>query len=486
MGLPESSFADCGSQSRKRVSVQVTVVAVILALLLAGAGDAAEPGEALTRAAFDRWLERYRDAKPEFKPGDVLGVAELEKIRRFLPPGYFEELNFPELRMPIIAARDHTPRRDFLACTEKHQRQVKLKSDGTLEGYVCGQPFANAELKPEDPLAGGKAAWNFDCRWQNYGLAAIGFMFVFDEFGGRHDDAIPVAAEMPPRDWMLGLDYRSSLPKDLSQNFGGGGRFTRTISGFYRRVYFSHLAQREGNGGTLNVTDANRFFWKEFLGFLSPFDMRGRALIDYRYADPSRPVDAWVYALRRIRRVSIEETADIIIGSDQTIDDFYSFWGRSVQWNWRFLGWKKLLSVMDSSHDYIHLYGPNGDLLDDVRSLRSFAVVERTPKLPDMPYSSVVMFWDSENWQPWLAIAFDRTGNLWRVWTFQGHWSEDFHDWAELSRGTQTTVIQTQILSDYRVRRATILTGLGAGNPDASDKDAATRFDPSSLESIHP
>ncbi len=192
-----------------------------------------------------------------------------------------------------------------------------------------------------------------------------------------------------------------------------------------------------------------------------------------------------VSALRRIRRVSIEQSADVIIGSDQTIDDFYSFWGRSVEWDWKFLGWKKLLSVMDSSHDYVHLYGPNGDLLDDVWSLRSFAVVERTPKRPSVPYSSVVMFWDAENWQPWLAIAFDRQGNLWRVWTFEGHWSEDFSNWAELSRGTRTTVLQAQIVSDYKARRATILGGFGVGNPDAIDKDVATRFDLSSLESVH-
>jgi hypothetical protein len=291
---------------------------------------------------------------------------------------------------------------------------------------------------------------------------------------------------MPPKDWLLGLNFESFLPTDLSPSFGGGGKFVHSASGTYRRVYFSHLAQREGQGGTLNVPDAEKFFWKEFLAFLSPFEMRGRALINYRYADINRPVDAWVYALRRIRRVSIEKSADLILGSDQTIDDFYSFWGRSTEWNWKFLGWKQLLSVMDSSHDYIHLYGPNGELLDDVWSLRSFAVVERTPKRPGVPYCSVVMFWDAQNWQPWLAIGFDQAGNLWRVWTFQSHWSENFHDWAELSRGTHTSVLMAQIVADYSRHRSTILAGFGVGNPNAVDKDVDARFDLSSLESLHP
>ena len=62
-----------------------------------------------------------------------------------------------------------------------------------------------------------------------------------------------------------------------------------------------------------------------------------------------------------------------------------------------------MLVVMDGKYDYGHFFGPNGNLPDDVWSMRRFAVVERISKKPDHPYSSVVMFWDSENWHPWMA-----------------------------------------------------------------------------------
>ena len=60
--------------------------------------------------------------------------------------GWFEQLNFPEFKMEIMAARSHTPRKDYQECTEKYQAQVKLNPDGSLANYICGQPFPNALL----------------------------------------------------------------------------------------------------------------------------------------------------------------------------------------------------------------------------------------------------------------------------------------------------------------------------------------------------
>jgi hypothetical protein len=61
--------------------------------------------------------------------------------------------------------------------------------------------------------------------------------------------------------------------------------------------------------------------------------------------------------------------------------------------------------VMDSAHTDMHTYGPNGNIPDDVWSLRRFAVVERTPRNPANPYGEVIMFWDAENWTPWMELA---------------------------------------------------------------------------------
>ena len=63
-------------------------------------------------------------------------------------PGYVEQLNFPGCAWRSSAARSHTPRKDYLECTEKYQAQVKINPDGSLANYFCGQPFPTPRSAP--------------------------------------------------------------------------------------------------------------------------------------------------------------------------------------------------------------------------------------------------------------------------------------------------------------------------------------------------
>jgi len=40
-----------------------------------------------TYATFTQWLTKYKDAKPDFKPGDVLTSKDLARMAPFVPPG---------------------------------------------------------------------------------------------------------------------------------------------------------------------------------------------------------------------------------------------------------------------------------------------------------------------------------------------------------------------------------------------------------------
>ena len=468
----------------QRHAITIATGAACLLVLLTTVARAQDI-KSYTQANLNEWLRKYADAKPDFKPGDVLGQKELEKMRPFVPPGYLEQVNFPEFKMPIIAPRDHTPRRDFMNCTEKYQAQVKLGSDGTLENYLCGQPFSNASLDPKDPQSGLKAVYNFDYRWQNYGQLSLNFLYIYDKFGGSHSGPIPIDA--PPGNWIEGLKLVSKLPDDVSRYYGGGGTFEKTASSFYERLYFSHLAPLADRGGLLDTPDAKNFFWKEFNGLMSPFDMRGQVIIDYRYTDPRRADDAWAYdpKLRRVRRISLEVKSDSVAGTEQTFEDFYTFSGRPLSWNWKFLGWKDVLCVADPKEDYPYFYGPNGQITDDVWSVRRVAVIERTPKIPNHPYSSVVMLWDAENWTPWLAFSFDRDKKLYKTWTLQNKWSEDFKEFAELNHGLRVSTLQSEVVVDVQNDRATIFGGYGTGNPDISLEHAKRLFDINKLEEAH-
>lgn len=441
----------------------------------------------ISRADIGKWLKDYAAARPDFKPGAVLSAKDLERMRPFLPPGYLEQLNFPSFRTKIIATRSHRPRRDYVDCTERYQAQVRLNPDGTPANHICGQAFSNAALSPSDPLSGLKAAWNFELRWQNYGEFDLAIAYVPMHFGGVHDLSGSEVFQVPPEAWLVGLNLQTPLPTDLNPYVRGGGTVRRTFSSTYQRLYLSHLAQAADKGGVLDLPDARTFFWKELSGFITPYDLRGQAFITYRYNDFLRADDAWIYdpGTRRVRRVSAETKSDSFMGTDETLSDFYSFSGHVLDWNWKFLGWKDMLCILDSEHTDTHTYGPNGDIPDDAWSLRRFAVVERTPKNAGNVYGDVIMFWDSETWSPWMELALDHHAKLWRAFAYVSNWSEDLKRWGEINLGTETTVIQGGQAIDVQHGRATLFVAFGHGSPGINMDRANKLFDPSNLEQVH-
>jgi hypothetical protein len=312
-------------------------------------------------------------------------------------------------------------------------------------------------------------------------------LFLYDRFGGSHQGQVPQSIEGPPAGWISGVNYTSKLPGDAPRFFGGGGTFVKTANILYERVYFSHLAPRAEAGGLLPLPEAKDIYYKEFSGFFSPFDVRGQVFITYRYNDPHRADDAWAYdpQSRRVRRVSVEVKEDSLGGSDQTNEDFYTFSDRIAQWKFRFLGWKDMLCVMDGRSDYGHYYGPNGNLPDDNWSIRKMAVVERISKKSGHPYSGVVMFWDAQNWHPWMAAMFNRQHKLWKTIVYSSRWTEDYKEWSEINRGVESTQLQGITATDYINQRATIFADFGTGYPAVNLEQVGKIFDISKLEEFH-
>lgn len=467
-----------------RLAATVLLLALSLTMTDVARAQNMAPVKNYTRANVDEWLRKNENTKPDFKPGEVITAKDIERLRPFLPPGYFEYLNFPEFKAEIMSTQDHLPRREYLDCTEKHQFQVKLLANGTMENYECGQPFPSQGLSADDPMSGLKAAWDFNWRWQNFGPAALNITWTLARFGGNHTPPVP---EMPPSSDMT-IGVNGTLPTNTAEIYGGGGSFPRNLQSTYQRVYFTHLAQLSEQHGILPVPAAKDFEFKDFIEFFEPFDFRGYAFIIYRYADPFRADDAWGYIpnLRRVRRLTAEVKSDSVLGTDQTLDDFATFSGRPVDWNWKFLGYRDVLSVADSKYIYSHLGGPIGMVPDDAWSIRRVAVTERTPKNPKQPYSSAIMFWDVENWYPLYSLAFARDNKLWRVQQFSWKWSETYDkEWAQDNRGTHANTFQSNQVFDVQNDRGTILMGYGFCYPNVTAQHVAQLYDVNKLEEVH-
>ena len=377
-----------------------------------------------------------------------------------------------------------------MACTEKYQSQVKLLPDHTVGNYVCGQPFPNASIKEGDPDAGWKAVWNYEYQMAELWLLVHGPGHLGPFW--RHARYSYVGAASERLDGQRRLDG-IGCPSNVAVR----GRDEadvwrrRKLPAHARRVLpqgFLHPS-RDAQNHTLPVPGASNFEFKEFTGFYSPFDIRGTAFIIYRYADPHREDDGWAYIpnLRRVRRISAEVKSDSLLGTDHTLEDFYSFSGRELEWHWRFLGWKDQLAVVDSVHAYTYLYGPNGIIPNDTWTMRRFAVMERTPLSERHPYKSVVEDWDSQNYDAWLMEAFDHKDKLWKVWEFQKKWSESFDkgDWMEpINKGAFTTEFQSVQVLDVQNDRGTIWIVPG-GFPNLKGPEAEKLYDINKLEEIH-
>ena len=167
---------------------------------------AADPAT-YTVDTYQDWLKQYVDAKPDFKAGDVLTAKDVERMRPFVPPGYLEQLNFPNFKAPVIDVIPHTPASTYVRCTEQYASQVRLRNDGAIMNYTCGQPFPNQGLSPSDPLSGFKAAWNYTYRYLYFGFYDLSvdtglIRLGYDIGGGATNFA---AASPPPGHYVANL-----------------------------------------------------------------------------------------------------------------------------------------------------------------------------------------------------------------------------------------------------------------------------------------
>lgn len=417
-------------------------------------------GQALpTRDEIQRWIETNLETPPTFQDGEVLTRTDLEKLRPFIPPRYIDEFNFEGVEFHVSPSGNYMPHPDYLEATEKYSSQTKLAEDGALEGYIAGRPFARALINPGDPQAGLKAAWNFNYRWQHYGMYVQKYLGALMAKGGT-------AAQLP------------GFPPDLIQ---GGGHAIRHLVALYQRVYHTHLAPLSHSNHLLPIEGAGDFEFKDYVEFLEPYDVRGSRFLVYRYDDPRKQDDAWGFLpqLRKVRRLSVIERDDSIGGTEMTLDDFTGFSGRVLDHQWKFLGWKAIMHVMNSRHPYARFYGPNGWLPNDRWELRQCAVVEQTP-IGERAYGSKIYFWDAQTYETTLALVFDKEGKLWKVIDLLHGWSEDPTQ-PEQDRGKKVPRQIGFTIVDVQKEQATVYSAYEIAYPQPTVTEVNERFDMNKL-----
>jgi len=319
----------------------------------------------------------------DVKPGDTINKANADQVKDLVSPGvlWCVKRGWP---MKIVDYKKIEAPKPYQDATEKYSGQVKLAADGlNIEGYVAGMPFP--KIDPNDPKVATKIMWNYEYKW-----------LITDDADARNFDA------------------------DTGPIFGGD-----TPMSVERHFLIDHLRVLRYVGRL--VLDPKPI-WETKEGYqnkntlhpiLEPFDLKGVGGLSYRYIDPAKTDDTWLYlpSLRRVRRLSTSQRSDALFGQDADIDSFYGYAGHIAWMNWKLLGEKQMLGAWHGQNYPVKWAAGGADFgFDDVWEMRPVYIVEGTSRLPQYAYSKRIIYIDKESWGVPYSDMYDRSGALWKVW----------------------------------------------------------------------
>jgi hypothetical protein len=339
-------------------------------------------------------------ALADVKPGDTITAANVELAKDLISPGleWCVRHGWP---LHVAETKKIEWPRAYREATEKYSAQVKLGADGLkLENYVAGQPFPN--LDANDPQLATKMMWNYEYKF-----------LTTDDVDLRNFDAD------------TGSIYGGNTPMSVERHFLlDHFRVLRYVG----RLYQDPKPRMASNEGFQTKSSLHPV--------LEPFDLKGVGGLSFRYEDPSKQDDTWLYlpSLRRVRRLSSAQRSDALFGQDTDVDSYYGYAGHIAWMNWKYLGEKEMLGAFHAQ-SYPVKWGQGGSdfAFDDVWEKRKMHVIEGVSKLAQYAYSKRVLFIDSDTGAVSYSDIYDRAGQLWKIWVNEFSFKKQPFPGAKLS-----------------------------------------------------
>ena len=353
--------------------------------------------------------------------GAVIDAKGLERWRAWVPEGVDRLVEKYALRITVRDYEPVHPSLPYIAETNRHAGKARLKPGPgdprvrSLEGYEGGLPFP----KPETGL---QVAYD-------HALAYRG------DDGSYHYGVFWISAESGVErweEWRWEFILRTKWRTDVDPI-----------------PAIEELAD-EGIVHT-SLTHAT-----------APHDKRGFAALYRGYEEP-RDGQGWVYLppTRRTLRMSFGTRGDAWNSTDLLLEDVGGYAGHPEWMNWKLLRKATVLAP-------VHAGLPHGkaalkQVFDFQRwphwnlkakwEPRPVYVVEATPRLPDYPYSRMLLYFDAETFQIPVKVAYDRKGELWKVIIGASNASPDMDE--------HPLQIGTALVVDFQAEHATAFPAYG-------------------------
>ena len=357
-------------------------------------------------------LFAWAPAQAGVKPGDVITKDNADKVVELLSPGnYVLVREGMQLKIVPTDKLDWPP--PFRTATEKYSPQVQLLSDGTLKGYVAGQPFPLVD--PNDPQVATKVMWNFS--------------------------------------------YRPLYSDDIDMRFPEVATFAKNATGTPLSYYTVGHFAFYNNIGRIEVppvpTDPDGLasglrYRFGFYPFLEPTSLRGYGMVRQRHIDPKIEDNVWVYnpQTRKLRRESDSVLSDSIgalpgfggggggggsmggsggmggasgaspFANTLDPDSYFGFSAKIEDFDYRFLGEKEMLASVHAEHspETPCPFDGGKTICPEDWEMRHLYVVEADSKPGrDLTIPKRIFYIDSEGWFITASDQYDRDGKLWKT-----------------------------------------------------------------------
>ncbi len=260
--------------------------------------------------------------------------------------------------------------------------KVTLAPNGDLVNWTCGIPFP--DVKPSDPDAGLKMAWNFyhsgiwfadDNACTNVGVEDKDSMFTrfcLDKYGNL------------------------TLQETTFYGFQWSGRYyvppIPAIPGYEHLLRSFVVVPR------------------------SPRDAAGKTVLYQVPRDPDVPDDMWIYlpSIRRIRRFPTTQRYATQAPTDYNWDDTYGFNGRITDFTYKYIGEQEFIWPHYKGHSAPSEFKDICMPWNETAIISKCYVVEQYSKNPKYSYSKKVWYLDQKSWYGCAFDIFDRKGERWK------------------------------------------------------------------------
>lgn len=325
-------------------------------------------------------------AHAEVKPGDLINSDNASKVKDLVGPGvYYKVEHGMQMKIVPTSRIDWPP--PYKDATEKYSGQARLSEDHrSVVGYVAGQPFPLIDANDRD--AATKIMWNNVFR-----------PIISDDYDLRFYDCYSL--------------YQGKGPQD---------RVTEYFQiGHYAGYQLVGRTEVEPLPIDPDFKVSGRYWMFALYPVLAPAVDRGVGFNRFRYADPNRADDSWVYSntARRIRRLN-ESALSISSGPFAWEPDHYSgFNAKTEEYDYKFLGEKNMLGCTNAEHSPEVACPTDGgaSVCPEAWELRHMYVVDARPR-PDRASGALhlktILYVDSEMWFEPYIDKYDRRGELWQ------------------------------------------------------------------------